>query len=314
MIPKKNPMDFPVPTALCYTSLDMDHSYHPHAGEFTTSEIALGWLLGASILSSVNASLGLTHRHPYTELIFCLKGEFVYSINKRNPVTLKSGLGLLVPANTNHPLRGGLIQPGLRIVLHMASAPKAGRHSAFANSDIANMLDLLSKSANRPFIVNRAIQSDLKEVAAIITLPPHERSALDLCHFRILCEDIIFRCARLQEKPFKELEPSLMNDAVDFIETHYAEKLQIDKIVEKIGYSRARLFDLFRDHTGLTPHEYLLRFRIKKAKELMLKDGLSVKDAAVAVGFKDYSYFSTVYKRYMGQSAQKSLEIQKNQG
>ena len=301
-------MDFPVPTALCYTSIDMDHSYHPHAGEFTTGEIALGWLLGASVLSSVNASLGLTHRHPYTELIFCLKGEFIYSINRRNPVTLKSGLGILVPANTNHPLRGGLIQPGLRIVLHVASAPRAGRHSAFANSDIADMLDLLSKSANRPFIVNRAIQADLKEVAAIITSPPHERSALDLCHFRILCEDIIFRCARLQEKPFKELEPSLMNDAVDFIETHYAEKLQIDKIVEKIGYSRARLFDLFRDHTGLTPHEYLLRFRIGKAYEFMQNDGMAVKDAAAAVGFRDYSYFSTVYKRYMGQSAQKSLQ------
>lgn len=312
MIPKKNPMDFPVPTALCYTSLDMDHSYHPHAGEFKTSEIALGWILGASVLSSVNASLGQAHRHPYTELIFCLKGEFVYSINKRHPVTLKSGLGILVPANTNHPLRGGLIQPGFRIVIHLAPSPRESKHSAFAHSDITNILGLLSKSANRPFAVNRAIQANLKEVAAIITSPPNERSALDLCHFRILCEDILFRCARLQEKPFKELEPSLMNDAVDFIETHYAEKLQIDKIVEKIGYSRARLFDLFRDHTGLTPHEYLLRFRIKKAKELMQKDGLSVKDAAVTVGFKDYSYFSTVYKRYMGQSAQKSLEIQKS--
>ena len=293
---------------MCYTSLDMDNSYHPHSGEFTTGQIALGWILGASVLSSVNASLGLVHRHPYTELIFCLKGSFVYAIDRRHPVTLKSGLGLLVPANTNHPLRGGVIQPGLRVVLHVASTPKAGRHSAFANSDIADMLDLLSVSANRPFVINRPIQADLKELAAIITTPPGERTPLDLCHFRILCEDIIFRCAQLRKKPFRKLEPRLMDDAVGFIEKHYSERLQIDKIVEKIGYSRARFFDLFREHTGLTPHEYLLRFRIRKAYEFMQNDGMAVKDAAAAVGFRDYSYFSTVYKRYMGQSAQKSLQ------
>ena len=53
-------------------------------------------------------------------------------------------------------------------------------------------------------------------------------------------------------------------------------------------------------HTGLTPNEYLVRLRIRKAKELADRGQTDAAQVAKAVGFNDSSYFKRVYLRYTG--------------
>ena len=56
----------------------------------------------------------------------------------------------------------------------------------------------------------------------------------------------------------------------------------------------------FRVSTGIRPHEYLLRRRIERARDLLLQHDSSIADIALSVGFQAQSHFTTVFKRFMG--------------
>ena len=52
----------------------------------------------------------------------------------------------------------------------------------------------------------------------------------------------------------------------------------------------------------MTPNDFLLRVRVEKARELMANRGKTVTEVAFAVGFSSSQYFSTVFRRYTGQT------------
>jgi len=72
--------------------------------------------------------------------------------------------------------------------------------------------------------------------------------------------------------------------------------------VRYVGFSRARMFDLFKAQTGLTPNDYLQRLRVEKAQELLRQTTLSVTEIGLETGFSSGQYFSTVFARYAGVS------------
>ena len=78
------------------------------------------------------------------------------------------------------------------------------------------------------------------------------------------------------------------------------QNFHIDDLIRFMGYGRTRLFTLFKRHTGLTPNEYLVRLRIRKAKELVKQRTSDAATVAKAVGFNDPAYFKNVYLHYTG--------------
>ena len=77
---------------------------------------------------------------------------------------------------------------------------------------------------------------------------------------------------------------------------------RMDDLVKYVGFSRARMFDMFKAQTGLTPNDYLQRLRVEKAQEQLRQGDLTVTDIALANGFSSGQYFSTVFTRYTGVS------------
>jgi len=56
----------------------------------------------------------------------------------------------------------------------------------------------------------------------------------------------------------------------------------------------------FRVATGLQPHEFLLRRRIRRAEELLQNGTMTIVEIALNVGFQTHAHFSTVFKRFVG--------------
>ena len=79
-----------------------------------------------------------------------------------------------------------------------------------------------------------------------------------------------------------------------------SEPVSMDDLVRHVGFSRARMFDLFKAQTGLTPNDYLQRLRVETAQEQLRQTNLSVTQIALATGFSSGQYFSTVFARYAG--------------
>lgn len=90
----------------------------------------------------------------------------------------------------------------------------------------------------------------------------------------------------------------------NYIRFSYMQPLRIQQIAQHMNLDRRYLTRLFKQHTGLTIQEYLLRVRLTAAQR-HLRHGYSVKEAAQLSGYEDVSDFSKLYKRFFGISPAK---------
>ena len=264
-----------------------------------SDEIGLGWLTGITEWMTPKATHVHPHKHSHIELIFCLKGTMTYRISGHGGVTIREGSGVVMPADTVHVLEGGTDAPCGRLGLHISrSMSPRRRYAVFSPADFKAFHATLSKMSARPFRLDAKLQSAVKELVRLVrqnAISSPERGLL-----RALCCTILFHVAETLSKPFAAPQPQMMDEAVKFLESHYSRKMTLDALMLHMGYGRTQLFHLFKQHTGLSPNEYLVRFRIKEAKEMLANSDKSVVAIAKAVGFSSTSYFRSVFLKYEG--------------
>lgn len=86
-----------------------------------------------------------------------------------------------------------------------------------------------------------------------------------------------------------------------FIDTNYADKIDVDNISDEAYFSKFHFIRLFKTIYGKTPHQYLKSVRIEKAQQI-LKANISITEACFSVGFDSVSSFSGLFKRMTGES------------
>ncbi|TDX02105.1 helix-turn-helix domain-containing protein [Dinghuibacter silviterrae] len=84
-----------------------------------------------------------------------------------------------------------------------------------------------------------------------------------------------------------------------FIDSHYAEAIDLDLIADEASFSKFHFIKLFKSTYRRTPHQYLTFIRIQKAKAL-LDAGGPVTEVCYAVGFESLGSFSLLFKRVTG--------------
>jgi two-component system response regulator YesN len=88
---------------------------------------------------------------------------------------------------------------------------------------------------------------------------------------------------------------------IQYIEKHYMKDLSLEQIAEHVFLHPNYISSLFRKETGLTFINYLHLFRIKNAKELMIKDTeVSFHRISEQVGYENVRHFFNVFKKYSG--------------
>jgi AraC-like DNA-binding protein len=90
--------------------------------------------------------------------------------------------------------------------------------------------------------------------------------------------------------------------ARDLIDRDYAEPLDLGAMAAEAGYSRFHFARAFATAYGETPHAYLTRRRIERAKTLLRTANLSVTEICFLVGFASLGSFSTRFRELVGQS------------
>lgn len=84
-----------------------------------------------------------------------------------------------------------------------------------------------------------------------------------------------------------------------FIDTHYAEQIDVRKIAGEAYFSRFHFIRLFKSIYGKTPHQYVISVRIAKAKNLLLLSS-NIAEVCFAVGFDSVTSFSSLFRRATG--------------
>ncbi len=88
----------------------------------------------------------------------------------------------------------------------------------------------------------------------------------------------------------------------DFIDAHLDRRLSSKDLAEVAGLSEMHFASQFRKASGTAPHEYLLRQRIDRAKDLLANTRSSLLEIALAAGFGTHSHFANTFKRFTGES------------
>jgi AraC family transcriptional regulator len=76
--------------------------------------------------------------------------------------------------------------------------------------------------------------------------------------------------------------------------------LSLQALANESGYSRVHFVRMFRAATGYSPHNYLLKLRLERARELLKNPSLSLIDIALDCGFSSHSHMSRLFRKSVG--------------
>ncbi|HZR43879.1 MAG TPA: helix-turn-helix domain-containing protein, partial [Ktedonobacteraceae bacterium] len=87
---------------------------------------------------------------------------------------------------------------------------------------------------------------------------------------------------------------------MDFTLAHLDQDLSLEALAQQIGFSAYHFARLFRQATGESPHQFVLRQRIERAQRLLAETDVPLAHVALECGFANQSHLSLVFKRHLG--------------
>jgi AraC family transcriptional regulator len=88
----------------------------------------------------------------------------------------------------------------------------------------------------------------------------------------------------------------------ELVDAKLEDDLSLDEMAQSVGLSTAHFARMFRKSTGETPHQFVLRQRLERAKAMLRAPDARVLDVAVACGFKTQQHFAQVFRDLWGVS------------
>jgi AraC family transcriptional regulator len=88
----------------------------------------------------------------------------------------------------------------------------------------------------------------------------------------------------------------------ELVHAKMEDDLSLDEMAQSVGLSTAHFARMFRKSTGETPHQFVLRQRVERAKAMLRAPDARVLDVAVACGFKTQQHFAQVFRDVWGVS------------
>ncbi len=124
------------------------------------------------------------------------------------------------------------------------------------------------------------------------------------CHYLML--SLLQACwAALHQKqlPEEDLSQNVLGQRIkEYIDQNYAQDVSLGSIAEQLGISPYYLAHVFKDMTGYSPRQYILRRRIGEAQTLLISTHDSVTQIASQVGYDTISHFNQLFSKHVGMS------------
>lgn len=97
-----------------------------------------------------------------------------------------------------------------------------------------------------------------------------------------------------------------LEHVLDYMNSHYTEKLMLPQMAERIHMNPSYFSTLFHKTTGESFKSYIVRLRIKKAHEMIIQSNENIATIAFACGFTNMANFYRLYEKYIGHTPKES--------
>jgi len=89
---------------------------------------------------------------------------------------------------------------------------------------------------------------------------------------------------------------------LDYVGKEFGGEINLDTMAARTGLSTAHFSRLFKQTIGLSPHQFVMSFRVEQAKKMLSDESRPMIDIALSSGFSDQAHFSRVFKQIEGQN------------
>lgn len=104
---------------------------------------------------------------------------------------------------------------------------------------------------------------------------------------------------------------SEVETAIHYFNEHYHQPISIDDYASSLGMSTCWFIRIFKQYTGITPLNYILRIRLTHAKSLLESSPYNVAEIASIIGYDNPLYFSRLFKKHIGFSPMEYRKLKK---
>ena len=148
----------------------------------------------------------------------------------------------------------------------------------------------------------------LEQLALAITVALRDGTVGDELYVDTLAQMMAVHLARshsaqsrpVRTPPLPTMSGWRMRRLSEYIEEHLDGNLTLEAMAAQVELSPVYLARAFKAAFGQSPHRYVLRRRIDRAKELLRSTDISVVDVALSAGFSSQSHLSYWFQRYLG--------------
>jgi AraC family transcriptional regulator len=96
------------------------------------------------------------------------------------------------------------------------------------------------------------------------------------------------------------LSKQKLRQAIEYIQAHLGEDLSLADVANELGMSQYYFCHLFKRSTGVSPHQFLIRQRVERAKHLLKQPERTVTSIAMDCGFANQSHFAKCFRQFTG--------------
>jgi AraC-like DNA-binding protein/mannose-6-phosphate isomerase-like protein (cupin superfamily) len=274
---------------------------------FEGGSLRLPLVQRCAFLRSQSASRITWHSHDVYEILMVLDGSTEYEFRGGRIEKLSGGHFLTVAPSIEHRGHHDVRSPARIFGIQFnPRAPQSTRNTPFTKPDLNWIVRHIDSGAGRSHRMSPEMKGWIKTIPhALGELQTDQPSAA--LSIRLAICTILLQAAK--QFASNEAEPEhVVQSAVDHMKLHLTEPDSIESVSKSIHCSRSRLFTVFKESTGMTPNDYRVRMRIAQAQELLTDSDDSITDIAILLGFSSSQYFSTVFKKYSGQTASEYRE------
>lgn len=106
------------------------------------------------------------------------------------------------------------------------------------------------------------------------------------------------------QKDVRNVVPQYIKDARAYLREHFADPITLDQLSERFSINKYYFLKVFKNYTGFTPNEYVIKTRINRAKELLRTTDSPVYEIAAEVGIHNPSHFINLFRKTEGYTPQ----------
>lgn len=244
----------------------------------------------------------LCHWHEDVELLMPLEGYLAYLVDGTK-VQIREGDAIFVNARHMHY---GFSADGMDCkYICITFRPEL----LCANEEIKNryVLPILTN----PCLTHLVLRSEAAEHRPVLTAvrqideihrvggPGFELQELS-CLFSLWQALYAILEAHIGEAVSTDVQVLIQKRMLEFIRTHYQERITLNDIAAAGGVCRTKCCQIFKHYLGRTPNDYLNSFRLEKGMELLKSTGLSITEISGSCGFNSASYFTELFTKQKG--------------